>query len=238
MSAENLSFSVAEALLRTQRARRTEAGAEESSRRFPTVAVSREVAALGGTVARAVGHRLGYPVYGREIVEKIAEELRQPASQLHRLDERPTFWLEDWVHGWSGFRPTVNTDTYVRFLVATVRGMAEVGRCVFVGRGAFRILPPEHTLCVRLIADRSDRIQNAQRLRHLSEREAASWIDHVEQERTAFMRRAFGIDPADPHLYDLILNSSRLSVDECADTIVHAFRQLEARCARSSSGTP
>ena len=102
MNVPNLSLSVAEALLRTQHPKGKQLGAGEAERAHAVIAVSREVGALGETVARELGRRLGCPVYSREIVEKIAEELRQPASQLQRMDERPTFWIEDWVNGFTG----------------------------------------------------------------------------------------------------------------------------------------
>ncbi len=100
------------------------------------IAIGREVGAGGETVAREVGRRLCCPVYGREIVDKVAEELRQPPSVVERLDERPTFWIEDWMAGMPGSEPFVTMDTYIKYLFATMRGLAEVGRCVIVGRGA------------------------------------------------------------------------------------------------------
>jgi cytidylate kinase len=227
----DLSLTVAETLLRTQRPRGHRPAPGSSELPHAVIAVSREVGALGETVAREVGQRLGCPVYGREIVDKVAEELRQPASVLHRLDERPTFWIEDWMSGMPGQEKLVGMDTYVKYLLATMRGLAQVERCVIVGRGAARILTADHTLRVRLIADRRDRIKNVQRLRHLDARAAEEWLERTEHERTLYMRRNFNVDPADPHLHDLLLNTSRLSVAECADVIVRAFAQFECRVA-------
>jgi cytidylate kinase len=223
----DLSLTVAEALLQTERPRGHRPAPGTGASRHAVIAVSREVGALGETVAREVGDRLGCPVYGREIVDKVAEELRQPASALHRLDERPTFWIEDWMSGMPGQEKLVGMDTYVKYLFATMRGLAQVGRCVIVGRGAAHILPPEHTLRVRLIAYRRDRIKNVQRLRHLDAQAAEEWLERTEHERTLYMRRNFNIDPAEPHLHDVLLNTSRLSVADCADVIVHAFAQFE-----------
>jgi hypothetical protein len=228
MNADTLSLSVAEALLRTQRPKGPRAGHGTAAHPHGVIAVSREAGALGESVARALGDRLGCPVYGREIVERIAEELRQPPEQLRALDERPTFWIEDWLIGMPGTPPQISMDTYMRFLYATVRGMAELGRCVVVGRGAPHLLPPQHTLRVRVIAERADRVRRIQQLRQISERDAARWLDMTDEERTLFVKRNFKVDPNDPHGYDLVLNSSRLSVAECADTIVEAFARAQA----------
>ena len=55
------------------------------------------------------------------------------------------------------------------------------------------------------------------------------WVARTDQERNAFVHSHFHKDPTDPHEYDLVLNSSRLSVDECADCVVAALRLLQAR---------
>src|SRR2546423_4809574 len=122
MNISNLSLSVAEALLRTET--ETKAGKSTTARPPFSIAVSREPGAQGSAVAREVGRRLQCPVYDREIVEKVAEELHRPASELLKLDERPTFWIEDWLSG-LGRQNTVSADTYLRHLVAAVRGIAD-----------------------------------------------------------------------------------------------------------------
>jgi cytidylate kinase len=171
---------------------------------------------------------LSCPVYGAEIVDRVAAELRQPASRLRRLDERPTFWIEDWISGMSEQRH-ISTDTYIRYLVATIRGLAAVGRCILVGRGALWILPAATTFRLRLIGDRADRVKTIARVHQLSERDAGQLLDRTEHERSEFVRRKFGADPAEPHQYDLTLNSSRFSDDECAEMIVQAFTRFEGR---------
>jgi cytidylate kinase len=232
MNVPNLSLSVTEALLRAQTARESETGQAEVPRRHGVIAISREVGALGETIAREVGRRLECPVYDREIVDRIAEELRQPASRLRELDERPTFWIEDWMSGLSREK-TISADTYVRHLIATLRGMAEFGRCVIVGRGAPHVLPKESTVRVRFIGARVDRILVIQDRRRCSEREAAAWVDRIDAERTEFVRRTLGVDPTDPHQYDLVLNTSRLLVHECAEVIVQAFLRVETRAGQA-----
>src|SRR5262245_58219201 len=137
MNYRDLSLSLAEALVRSQ------AGAE-GGRELPpppfTVAVSREAGALGTSVAAEVGRRLGWPVYDRELLDKIAEELRRPASRLEAVDERPASWLEECLSALLD-KQTVSPDTYFKYLNGAVRGLEKTGRCVIVGRGANFILP-------------------------------------------------------------------------------------------------
>jgi hypothetical protein len=229
-------LSVAEALLKSQRPRAHGTGTREAVPAHATIAISREVGALGETVAAEVGRRLDCRVYGREIVDKIAAELRQPVALLRRMDERPIHWVEDWIGSFGGPYNRVGMDTYINYLIATIRAVAEMERCVIVGRGAPFFLRPEYTLRVRLIADRADRIKVVESRRHVSEAEAIRWMEQTENERSTFARRNFGIDPADPHFYDLLLNSSRMTVAECAEHIVQGFAHREFKIGAQRTG--
>jgi cytidylate kinase len=231
-----LSLSVAGSLLRSQTAPTTPPG-RAGGRQPWSVTVSREVGALGSAVGAEVARRLSYPLYDRQILDKVAEEMRRPTFHLEAVDERRVGWLENALSSLlSDYH--VDADAYLKYLIGTVRGLALSGPGVFVGRGATWILPAATNLRVRLVADRADRVRNmAQRL-GCSEREAASWVERTEQDRGQFARRHFNVDPDDPHHYDLCLNVSRLSVGDCADLSVEALRRFEARgpAARAAEG--
>ncbi len=84
------------------------------------------------------------------------------------------------------------------------------------------MLPPETTLRVRVIAPRARRVAAVQKTRGVSPAEAEDWVDRRDRERLRFVDYYFHSNAADPLLYDLVLNSERLSSDECADLIVQA----------------
>ena len=84
-------------------------------------------------------------------------------------------------------------------------------------------------LRVRLLAVREDRIAVLQREKGLSPQEAERYLEETDQQRRRFIREHFGKDPADPQNYDLVLNTSRLSVAKCADLIIAALHHLQGR---------
>ena len=238
MASHDISMSVVQALLHSKGETR-DAPAPAPGRAGPvcppfTIAISREAGALGHTVAAEVGRRLGWPVYDREILDKIGEDMRRPPQHLQALDERPGSWLEEFLAGLSS-RYSVSPDRYLKYLVGALRGLGEIGRCVIVGRGANFILPAETTLRVRLVASAEDRVRVITQRLNLGPREAAAWAERAERERGEFVRRAFRQDVADTHHYDLVLNMSRLSVDEAVDVIVRVLRGFEGR---SGSAAP
>ena len=238
MTNHDISMSVMQALLHSRGETRT-APAPASGTAGPacppfSIAISREAGALGHTVAAEVGRRLGWPVYDREILDKIGEDMRRPPRHLQALDERPGSWLEEFLAGLSS-QHSVSPDRYLKYLVGAVRGLGQIGRCVIVGRGANFILPAETTLRVRLVASAEDRVRVITQRLNLGPREAAAWAERAERERGEFVRRAFRQDVADPHHYDLVLSMSRLPVDEAAEVIIGVLRRFEAR---SGSATP
>jgi cytidylate kinase len=223
MNHSDLSLSVIQALLRG----RDEAAGPQPPARPPfSITISREPGALGSTVAGEVGRRLGWPVYDREILVRVAEAIHRPTFHLQGVDERARSWLEEALSGLLS-EYAVSSGAYLKYLIGTVRGLAAGGRCVIVGRGANFILPAATTLRVRLVASPEDRARVVALRFNLPPREAAAWAERTERERAEFVRRSFGKDPADPHHYDLVLNTSRVSAADAADAVVGMLRRLE-----------
>jgi cytidylate kinase len=190
-----------------------------------TIAISREVGARGTTVARAVGERLGWQVYDHELLEQIAREQNLRVSLLESVDERRISWIEECLESF-GEIPAVSGSAYVRYLTETMLSLAAHGECVIVGRGAAQVLPPASTLRVRLVAPREQRVEWLMRERGLPHDEAARRVTEIEHERTRFIRDHYQKDPTDQHGYDLVLNSGRFAVAECAGFIVDALHRL------------
>jgi cytidylate kinase len=238
MASHDISVSVVGALLRSKgetHVAPSAASGEAGPARPPfSIAISREAGALGHTVAEEVGHRLGWPVYDQELLDKIGEDMRRPSWLLQALDERPGSLLEEFLAGLAS-QHSVSPDRYIKYMIGAVRGLGQIGHCVIVGRGANFILPAETTLRVRLVASAEDRARVIAARLNLGPREAAAWVHNTEQLRAEFVRRIFRLDVTDAHHYDLVLNMSRLSVDAAAEVIVGVLRRLEAR---SGSAAP
>lgn len=193
-----------------------------------TLAITREAGTPGTSVAREVGSRLDWPVYDHELVELIAQETGLRTSLLDSVDEHHRPWLLECFESLGSAR-RLSESGYAVHVFETVVTLGTRGHCVIVGRGSAHILPSFSTLRVRLVAPIQDRIAYAAEQHNLSREEAARWVEKTDRERMEFVKAHFFKDPADPRHYDLILNTSRWSVSECADLIVRALRQLESR---------
>jgi cytidylate kinase len=206
-----------------------------------TIAISRQAGAGGTTLARALGERLGWPVFDRELLQQIAEQTGLRVRLLEDMDEKRTGWLREFVETFFSMTPAAET-VYLRHLIETLGSLAARGNCIIVGRGAPQVLPLDRTLRMRVVANREDCLASVQKQKNLSAAEAARWIDQVDRERRRFVMEHFQHDPHDPIHQDLMLNTSRFTIPECVDIVVAAVRcrqnRLRAEEAATSAGKP
>jgi cytidylate kinase len=206
-----------------------EARARQAKPAF-TIAIGRQAGARGMATARAVGERLGWAVYDRELVERIAQDMKLQAGLLEGVDERKVGWLQEFMESFSS-APVVSDIAYVHRLTKTIASLVAQGDCVLVGRGVAHILPLATTLRVRLVAPVAWRVTAISRKLGVSEGEAAVQVAAIDRQRVQFVREHFHKDTTDPSLYDLVLNAERFSVEQCADLIVEALHHLQAAVA-------
>jgi len=193
-----------------------------------TVAISRESGAWGGAVAREIGAQLDWPVYDRELLEKISEESGLQTELLESLDEQESHRAADWLRSLFGAL-TVSSAQYGRQLLKTVTALGARGHCVIVGRGAALVLPESSTLRVRLVAPRKTRAERERAKLDLADEAAgASHVDRIDALRADFVRSHFHKDVADIYHYDMVLNTARFSVSQSAELIIAALKQRES----------
>jgi cytidylate kinase len=200
-----------------------------------TIAVSRETGTYGAAIAREVANRLGWPLYDRELLQRIADDMGVRGTLLESVDERQVGWVSECLGSLFAV-PGVNQFAYVRQLVETLLSLAVHGKCVIVGRGASVVLPRATTLRVRLIAPLDYRIDAVQREQSITFKEAAARVESTDRERNRFVRDHFQTDPLDPANYDLILNAARFSAGECADLVIAALDRMRKHLIANAPG--
>lgn len=235
-SSERLAEAMARARRHWQEQRRVEAtAAAPLPRKSPafTIAVSRQAGANGPQIARAVAERLGWPVYDRELLELVAEEMGLRSDLLTSVDEKQKGWLQECLESFLSV-PSATGSSYGRRLAEVLLSLAAHGECVIVGRGATQILPMETTLRVRLVGPQDARIETIRQRFGISREEARKWVERTDSERIRFIHDHFQKDPTQPCNCDLVLNSSRFPVTACADLIIEALHKLQAVLMKSA----
>jgi cytidylate kinase len=101
-------------------------------------------------------------------------------------------------------------------------------------------LPRERLLSVRIVGRNADRIAFLGQIERLTPQEAERHMIETDSQRKKFMRDYFRRDSADPHEYDIVLDSTALGEECCADLIVRALhgKELLARNRQSAKTRP
>lgn len=186
------------------------------------VCVSRVFGAGGADVARALGRRLGWPVFDKELLVEMAgsDEIRKRLYES--LDERDTNWLEEFLEEMVSDPPS--KEEYFHRLSETVLALARQGHAVFLGRAVDLILPRRAGLRVRIAAPKEFCIKRYAERHGIGAPEARKTFERIEHEREGFIRRHFGIDAYEPTRHDLVVNLERFKDEEAVELILAAMR--------------
>ena len=119
----------------------------------------------------------------------------------------------------------VTDKRYLETMTAIIREIAGSGQVVILGRGSQMILRDNprvlNALCV---APPEVRWFRAAEREEISLEEAKKQASQRDQARAAFHRKFWKVDVEDPRLYDVTVDTSRLSYDVCAEVIATAAR--------------
>jgi cytidylate kinase len=179
------------------------------------VAVSQTLGSLGDEIGRELARTLRYQFADREIILEAAERFGEgvPALQ-HATEEKPTLWE----------RLAGTRDPYLAYVEAIVWEIAARNSVVIVGRGApFSLASIRHALRVRITAPeglRSKRVENQQGLTHEA---APGVVRQSDRDRAARIKFLYDVDWDNPLLYDLVLNTERVTVTDAVRILQEAL---------------
>ena len=207
---------------------------EDGPPSFPwglTIAISREAGSRGATIAKRAGENLGWQVYSQELLEYIAQEGTFRQDVLDNLPVSAGAWVAEQMNRLLK-EQNLSCNPSIQNLARMVLSLGAQGEVVLLGRGAGCILPPHSTLHVRLVAPEAERIAYMSQWLRLTEDEAAEQVHKRDGRRAEFIATHFHRKPHDVHQYDMMLNTSLLGEERCADLIVQAARAKAATLVR------
>ncbi len=190
----------------------------------PMVTISRQYGAYGGAMGRIVARELSIDYHAQELVQRVAERADVRDQVVQSLDERSQSSLRLWVDEMFTVRRFEASD-YLNALSETISALARHNSGVIVGRGGHLILDPARTLRVRAFAPLEERIQYVSEREGMSPAEARIKVNRVDQERSEFFQKHFSTNIADPLGFDLLINTSSLSLECGAQVVAENFRQ-------------
>jgi cytidylate kinase len=181
----------------------------------------------GDKIAQEVAKSLNYTYYGEEELLKAADQMGF-LTDVQKMDEKSPAPLERFFSE----KPRV----YLDRLQSVIYEVAKRGDAVFFGKGSQLLLNSFGcALHVLVTGSPEKRIDRIMRQKGVGREIAEKMMEGSDHDKKGFFRFAFKEDWLNPHLYDLIFNTDKLSVESAAKMVVDAARSEEIKTCGTDS---
>ncbi len=179
---------------------------------MPVIAMTQEMGSLAKDVSVQLAESLGLAVMRHEAIERVADRVQVSTSLIGRLRDGKAGLVE---------RLTTDKRSVALYTAEELFALADGGNVVLRGWGATCLLRPvPHVVCVRVTRSFKKRVEWV--MGHLGTDDlefAEAEVRRSDQAHASRMNDQFGVTWGDPVLYDLVLNTDRLSVESCVAQI-------------------
>jgi len=175
------------------------------------ITISRGSYSRGKEIAEKAAARLGYKCISRDLLLDISKQYNIPEVKLvHAIHDAPSM-LD---------RLNRKKEKYVAYIKTELLHHLKSDNVVYHGlAGHFFVKDVPHALKVRVISDIEDRVKLEMERKGIDADKARRILEADDKERRNWSQDLYGIDTADPSLYDLVLHIHRLTVDDAVDII-------------------
>jgi cytidylate kinase len=179
---------------------------------MPVIAMTQEMGSLAKDVAHSLADTLGLDVMEHEVAEHLSAHMSMSKSAIRRVREGKAGLLE---------RISVDERSLAVYTAQEVLGLADKGNIVLRGWGATCLLRPvSHVVSVRITRSLKNRVEWVANNLETDDLEfAESEIRRSDEAHAARMHQQFGVTWGDPLLYDLVINTDRVSVESAVAQI-------------------
>lgn len=193
------------------------------------ITIGCEYGAKGNAIGKKIAQDLGIPVYDRETVDAIIDEVGIPQDIMDKVESGLTIagkGVEGQERG-SFSKLSDLTERAIHVQKQIIRKLAARESCVFIGRSADYILKgEENLLCIFIYSPNDIRVKNVMESHNLSEKDAKLLISEKDK-RFHVRHLAFtGSNRGDRHNRNMLIDSSMLGVDGTAEYIEILAKKL------------
>jgi cytidylate kinase len=192
----------------------------------PTICFSRKIGVGVLEIADILAEKIGYRVVDREILEYIAKEEKLSRKTVAFFNEQYPGIISEyisWIFGEKAFSKSDNTKN----LFSAIFSIANLEPSIFVGRGAYLLLPRDQVLAVRFICSDEFRIKRLAKILNLREIEVAGKLVEIDKEQRDFFKQVYGKKDLTPDEFDMIINCDYITEPLWAAGIVAKAFQMK-----------
>lgn len=192
--------------------------------------IGREFGSGGKQIGEKIAERLGIPLYDKELLQKAAKDSGFCEEIFENHDEKPTnsflysLVMDTYSAGNYSAAPFLDMPLNHKVFLAqfdSIKKIAEEGSCVIVGRCAdYALAGNPDVVNVFIRADLEDRIKWISKRLDITESKAKDMAAKKDKQRSSYYNYYTSKKWGDSRSYDLCLNTSKLSLDECVELII------------------
>jgi cytidylate kinase len=176
------------------------------------ITISRQLGSLGTEIAREVAEKMNYEYVDKEKIRKILAAFGQGSEEVEEFDEKsPPLW--DLL--------AILRTNFLISMEAAIYDIARKGRAVIVGRGGqvlLRNLPG--TLHVRIFAPFDLRVKRLAESERVDEKHGVRMLRQSDHDSAGYIHSFSNADWNDANLYDLMINTEKLSPATAVQMII------------------
>lgn len=175
------------------------------------ITISRGSYSRGIEIAEMISERLGYQCLARDVLIKASEEFNIPEVKLNKALEDPPSFFE---------RFNQKKKKYISYIQMALINHLKTDNIVYHGlAGHFFVKDLPNVLKVRIIADPEYRIKHVMERDQVSRVDAIDFLKKIDGLRKRWGKFLYGIDVEDPSLYDIVINTEKLSLELTVEII-------------------
>jgi cytidylate kinase len=175
---------------------------------------------FGDEIAEALSRKLGWELITRNDLFVHFPDIAQNAYDMRMLTESAKYYLS----------PAGGKGTFLETLTKRLTDYLEDNSAVLVGFGSQMIFKDSRdALHLRIMAPKDVRVLRAKKQYRVSHEEAERILETADKKHRKFVTTVFEADLSDPALYNLIINTATLSVEESVSCIVSLLKERETK---------
>jgi len=201
--------------------------------------IGREFGSFGLFVGQRLAERLGIKCYDKELLQQAAKESGLCEEIFENHDEKPTnsflysLVMDTYSAGNYATAPFLDMPLNHKVFLAqfdTIKNIAARESCVIVGRCADYALA-NHNDCINVFirANMDDRIKAISKRNDITEHKARDLILKNDKQRASYYNYYTSKKWGDASSYDLVINTSKISVDHAVDLILNFRKYMDEK---------
>ncbi len=190
------------------------------------ITISREFGSGGKYIGELVAEKLGIPCYDKSLIDKVADKTGLVKDFVEKLSEYSP-GKSIFSYSFVGRNPGGESleDYIIRIQSKIIKDLAGEGPCVIVGRSADYILRDfKNVVDVFIYGDREEKIKRIKDLKNVSLETAKKMLKETDKKRSINYKYYTGREWGNRENYALMLNSTKLGIENCADIICEMCR--------------